>query len=53
MDIAIIDWFILIAILIGLVALLIIDWGETIDFVLVIGLMLLLLFLGYSLIRDL
>jgi hypothetical protein len=51
-DISIIDWFILIAILISLLALLLLDWRETIEFVLLVGLMLFLLFLGYSIVRE-
>jgi membrane protein implicated in regulation of membrane protease activity len=51
MDIAIIDWLILIVIVVGLMKLLILNWRETIQFVMVIGLALFALFLGYSLVR--
>jgi hypothetical protein len=51
MDISIIDWFILIVILIGLVTLLVLSWRETIELVIVIGVMLFFLILGYNLVR--
>jgi membrane protein implicated in regulation of membrane protease activity len=51
-DILPVDWFILIAVLISLMTLLVLDWRGTIQFVLVIGLMLFLLFLGYPVIRE-
>jgi hypothetical protein len=48
MDMSIIDGVILALIIIGLTALLILSWRETIDFILLVALTLFVLYLGYS-----
>jgi hypothetical protein len=52
-ELTILDVFIFIAILIGIVALMILDWRETIAFVIFMGVALFVLFLGYSVVREL